>query len=136
MKGFINLIKPEGMSSAYAVSQVKKKFNITCGHMGTLDPMASGVLPVGIDKTSRMFDYLLDKTKMYVAEFEFGYGLSLSAVESIENDVVIYVMNRNIIAPAEAKVYNLQGIETGRENVAPGIYVVTYQNQVTKLHVR
>ena len=73
MKGFINLIKPEGMSSAYAVSQVKKKLNITCGHMGTLDPMASGVLPVGIDKTSRMFDYLLDKTKTYVAEFEFGY---------------------------------------------------------------
>ena len=124
------------MSSAYAVGAVKKRLKCTCGHMGTLDPMASGVLPVGIDKTSRMFDYLLDKTKMYVAEFEFGYGLSLSAVESIENDVVIYVMNRNIIAPAEAKVYNLQGIETGRENVAPGIYVVTYQNQVTKLHVR
>jgi tRNA pseudouridine55 synthase len=73
MKGFINLIKPEGMSSAYAVSRVKKKLKTTCGHMGTLDPMASGVLPVGIDKTSRMFDYLLDKTKTYVAEFEFGY---------------------------------------------------------------
>jgi len=49
MKGFINLIKPEGMSSAYAVGVVKKKFNLPCGHMGTLDPMASGILPVGID---------------------------------------------------------------------------------------
>lgn len=74
MKGFINLIKPEGMSSAYAVNRVKKKLNLTCGHMGTLDPLASGVLPVGIEKTSRMFDYLLDKTKTYVAEFEFGYS--------------------------------------------------------------
>ncbi|MBR5250681.1 MAG: tRNA pseudouridine(55) synthase TruB [Clostridia bacterium] len=73
MKGFINLIKPTEMSSAYAVNRVKKKLNLTCGHMGTLDPMASGVLPVGIEKTSRMFDYLLDKTKTYVAEFEFGY---------------------------------------------------------------
>ena len=73
MKGFINLIKPEGMSSAYAVTQVKKKLNCPCGHMGTLDPLASGVLPIGISKTSRMFDYLLDKTKTYVAEFEFGY---------------------------------------------------------------
>ena len=73
MKGFINLIKPQGMSSAYAVSQVKKKLKVTCGHMGTLDPMASGVLPIGIEKTSRMFDYLLDKEKTYVAEFVFGY---------------------------------------------------------------
>jgi hypothetical protein len=45
-------------------------------------------------------------------------------------------MNRNIIAPADAKVYNVQGIETGRENVAPGIYVEVYQNNVTKVHVR
>ncbi len=72
MKGFINLIKPEGMSSAYAVGVVKKKFNIPCGHMGTLDPMASGILPVGIGKTSRLFQYLLDKEKTYIAKFKFG----------------------------------------------------------------
>ena len=74
MKGFINLLKPEGMSSAYAVTAVKKKFNLPCGHMGTLDPMASGVLPVGISKTSRLFNYLLDKKKTYEAEFTFGYS--------------------------------------------------------------
>lgn len=73
MKGFINLLKPEGMSSAYAVGAVKKKFNMPCGHMGTLDPMASGVLPVGIGKASRLFQYLLDKEKTYLAEFTFGY---------------------------------------------------------------
>lgn len=60
------------MSSAYAVSKVKKKVNCPCGHMGTLDPMASGVLPIGIGKTSRLFDYLLDKQKVYLAEFRFG----------------------------------------------------------------
>ena len=74
MKGFINLIKPSNMSSAYAVTAVKKKFNLPCGHMGTLDPMASGVLPVGVHKTSRLFNYLLDKKKTYVAEFTFGYS--------------------------------------------------------------
>ncbi|MBQ8426607.1 MAG: tRNA pseudouridine(55) synthase TruB [Clostridia bacterium] len=73
MKGFINLIKPEGMSSAYAVGSVKRKLNCNCGHMGTLDPMASGVLPVGLEKTSRLFQYLLDKEKTYVARFKFGY---------------------------------------------------------------
>ncbi len=72
MKGFINVIKPKGMSSAYAVGGVKKKFNCPCGHMGTLDPMAQGVLPVGVGKASRLFQYLLDKQKTYVARFIFG----------------------------------------------------------------
>ena len=73
MKGFINIIKPKGMSSAYAVTAVKKKFNCPCGHMGTLDPMAEGVLPVGIGQASRLFQYLLDKEKTYIARFIFGF---------------------------------------------------------------
>lgn len=72
MKGFINVYKPAGMSSAAAVSAVKKKFHTPCGHMGTLDPMAEGVLPVGVYKTSRLFQYLLDKDKRYIARFRFG----------------------------------------------------------------
>lgn len=72
MKGFINLIKPKGMSSAYAVGAVKRKFRVPCGHMGTLDPMAEGVLPVGIGQASRLFQYLLDKEKTYIAKFKFG----------------------------------------------------------------
>lgn len=93
------------------------------------------VVPAGTfgDETAFASDFTYG---MVNAEFEFTYILSYGAVESIENDVVIYVMNHNIIAPADAKVYNVQGIETGRENVAPGIYVVVYQNNVTKVHVR
>lgn len=72
MVGFINILKPEGMSSAYAVGAVKKKFNVPCGHMGTLDPMASGVLPIGIGQASRLFPYMIEKEKEYVAEFTFG----------------------------------------------------------------
>ena len=73
MNGFININKAEGMGSTYAVSKVKRKLNARCGHMGTLDPLASGVLPVGINKSTRLFDFLLDKQKTYIAEFEFGY---------------------------------------------------------------
>ena len=72
MIGFINIIKPAGISSAKAVAIVKKKLGTPCGHMGTLDPMASGVLPIGVGKTSRLFDYLLDKKKTYIATFRFG----------------------------------------------------------------
>lgn len=40
--------------------------------MGTLDPLASGVLPVGIGNATRLFDYFLEKQKTYIAEFTFG----------------------------------------------------------------
>ena len=75
MNGFINLYKPSGMSSAYAINKIKKLLGkkVKCGHMGTLDPMASGVLPVGIGKATRLFNFLLDKDKVYTAEFTFGY---------------------------------------------------------------
>ena len=79
------------MSSAYAVGAVKKKFNLPCGHMGTLDPMASGVLPVGVYKTSRLFNYLLDKKKTYVAEFTFGYStdtLDITGAKTEETRVI------------------------------------------------
>ncbi len=72
VNAFLNIIKPENMSSAFAVGIVKKRLKTNCGHMGTLDPMASGVLPLGLNKASRLFRYLLDKDKVYEAEFKFG----------------------------------------------------------------
>lgn len=70
------------------------------------------------------------------AELTFTYSIADLGVEGIEQDVVIRVVNRNIIAPALAKVYNVQGYEVGKENVAPGVYMVVYNNNVTKVHVR
>ena len=72
VNAFLNIIKPENMSSAFAVGIVKKRLKTNCGHMGTLDPMASGVLPLGLNKASRLFRYLLDKDKVYEAELKFG----------------------------------------------------------------
>ena len=74
MIGFLNINKPSGMSSSAVVSKIKKIANISrVGHMGTLDPMACGVLPIAVGKATRMFDYFLDKQKSYSAIFEFGY---------------------------------------------------------------
>ncbi len=72
MNGFLNVYKPKGMSSAYCLNKIKKRIGFKCGHMGTLDPLACGVLPVGIGQATRLFDCLLDKRKTYVAEFTFG----------------------------------------------------------------
>jgi len=73
MNGFVNVYKPSGMSSAFCVWLVKRAFGVPCGHMGTLDPMAAGVLPIGVGKASRLFNYLLGKEKVYIADFTFGY---------------------------------------------------------------
>lgn len=72
MTGFIVVDKVAGVSSAREVNIIKKLTGTPCGHMGTLDPMASGVLPVAIGNAARLFDYFLDKRKKYTATFVFG----------------------------------------------------------------
>lgn len=72
MTGFITVNKAAGASSAHEVNIIKRLTGVPCGHMGTLDPMASGVLPVALGNAARLFDYFLDKRKTYLADFEFG----------------------------------------------------------------
>lgn len=72
MNGIINVNKLQGVSSAREVAVIKRITGCPCGHMGTLDPMASGVLPIAVGNATRLFDYLLTKTKTYKATFRFG----------------------------------------------------------------
>ena len=65
MNGFINLLKPPGMSSGTAVAIIKRLTGERVGHAGTLDPEASGVLPI-------LVGYFTDKGKSYVAEIAFA----------------------------------------------------------------
>lgn len=75
MLGFISVNKKKGDTSAYVVNRIKKLVgkNKSCGHMGTLDPLASGVLPVAIGQATRLFTFLLDKRKSYLADFDFSF---------------------------------------------------------------
>ena len=70
------------------------------------------------------------------AELTYSYSIANLSVDAIGEDVEIRVLNRNIIAPEKAKVYNIQGYETGKKNLTPGVYMVVYNNNVTKVHVR
>ncbi|MCQ2602530.1 MAG: tRNA pseudouridine(55) synthase TruB [Clostridia bacterium] len=78
--GFININKPTQMTSNDVVVKVrgilKKYFNdkhIKVGHLGTLDPNASGVLPISFGNATKLFDFMLEKIKVYKATFTFGY---------------------------------------------------------------
>lgn len=72
MNGIVNLLKPPCLSSAQAVSFMKRLTGQKAGHAGTLDPDACGVLPIMVGKATRLFDYLVEKEKTYVTEVSFG----------------------------------------------------------------
>lgn len=73
MNGVINFYKPSGMTSHDAVYFFRKLLNIKrIGHTGTLDPNATGVLPICIGKATRISEYLLDVDKEYIGELTLG----------------------------------------------------------------
>ncbi len=72
MNGFINLLKPPGMSSGAAVAVVKRLTGEKVGHAGTLDPEAAGVLPIMVGRAARLLDYFPDKSKSYISEIAFA----------------------------------------------------------------
>jgi len=70
---FLNINKPKGVSSFDIIRQLRRKLGIKqIGHSGTLDPLASGVLQIGVGKATKLLDYL-DSDKEYIADIEFGY---------------------------------------------------------------
>ena len=72
MFGFININKPEGITSHDVVAKLRRITKIKqIGHTGTLDPMAKGVLPVAIGKASRLIEYL-EENKGYIAKLQLG----------------------------------------------------------------
>lgn len=73
MNGVINLFKPRGMTSHDAVNILRRILKTKkIGHTGTLDPNASGVLPLCIGKGTRIVEYLLDLDKEYIGELTLG----------------------------------------------------------------
>ncbi len=73
MNGFVIVDKEEGITSFKASSCLRRIYNEKkTGHTGTLDPMATGVLPVAMGKATRFIDLLPDSSKGYIAKFKFG----------------------------------------------------------------
>lgn len=72
-EGVINIYKPEGLTSHDVVARVRRRLGIRrTGHTGTLDPMATGVLPVCFGRATRMIEYYDGDFKTYKAELQLG----------------------------------------------------------------
>src|SRR6476659_3212522 len=76
--GWLNIDKPVGFTSAQVVFLVKKVLSqsslqkLKIGHCGTLDPLASGVLPIAIGEATKLSSYVLGAKKKYIFTIQFG----------------------------------------------------------------
>jgi len=100
MNGFLNLLKPPGMSSGAAVAVLKRLTGARVGHAGTLDPEAAGVLPIMVGRATRLLDYFPDKSKSYVAEIAFAGATDTQDAQGAVTQAALRVPGREEIEAA------------------------------------
>src|ERR1700737_318004 len=71
--GWLVLDKPVGMTSTHAVGVIKRSFNAKrAGHAGTLDPLASGVLPIALGEATKTVSFVMEGRKIYAWTHPWG----------------------------------------------------------------
>ncbi len=71
--GWVNIDKPAGMTSAHAVAKVKRLLDAAkAGHGGTLDPLATGVLPIALGAATKLLPFVVDRPKTYRFTIRWG----------------------------------------------------------------
>lgn len=86
MNGVINVFKNKGMTSFDVVRKVKKVAKEKkVGHTGTLDPEATGVLPICLGKATKIIDYIMKAEKSYYVKFKLGI---VTTTYDLEGDIL------------------------------------------------
>ncbi|KEQ04397.1 MAG: tRNA pseudouridine(55) synthase TruB [Alphaproteobacteria bacterium] len=113
VSGWLILDKPEDFGSTEAVSKIKWLFNAQkCGHAGTLDPLASGMLPIALGDATKTVPYVMDGRKVY--EFAVSWGEERST-DDLEGEATLTSDKR----PTEAEISALLPNYTGTINQVP-----------------
>jgi tRNA pseudouridine55 synthase len=85
--GWLNIYKPTNITSFGALKKIKKKFFFNkIGHAGTLDPLAEGILPVAIGKTTKLIQFISNQIKEYEFEIKWGEQTSTDDREGVVID--------------------------------------------------
>lgn len=114
--GLILIDKPEGITSFVAVAVVRRALGIkSCGHTGTLDPLATGLLPILTGKATKLSAYMLEGDKSYRATLRFGL-----ATDSY--DITGNVVAEDGRAPTEEELRALLPRFVGRQQQVPPMY--------------
>ncbi|MEM3225232.1 MAG: RNA-guided pseudouridylation complex pseudouridine synthase subunit Cbf5 [Thermoplasmatales archaeon] len=136
--GFIVIDKPRGPTSHQVSSWVKSITGVNkAGHVGTLDPNATGVLPVGLEKATRLADFLHEQGKEYVALMIFHQNIERESVQEMMREFTgeIYqfpplrsAVSRNL---RKRNIYSLKLMEMNgryalfKAEVESGVYIRT-----------
>lgn len=116
LKGIICINKPKDFTSFDVVAKVRKLAGIKrVGHLGTLDPMATGILLITLGKATKLFDRMQEKKKSYLATFEFGY-------ETDSLDVTGNIISNSDVIPTLEQIQNILPIFVGDIEQLPPKY--------------
>ncbi|MDQ3125034.1 MAG: tRNA pseudouridine(55) synthase TruB, partial [Pseudomonadota bacterium] len=86
VNGWVCLDKPFGMGSTEAVSKVRRLFDAQkAGHAGTLDPLASGILPIALGEATKTVAFMMEAQKVY--RFTINWGVSTDSLDR-EGEIV------------------------------------------------
>ncbi len=116
MPYLILLDKPEGITSFRAVSEVKRRLGIKrVGHTGTLDPMATGVLPLLTGRASRLSSLMLESDKRYTARVRLG-------IKTDTLDITGEVLEEKAVNISDADLENALAHFRGEQSQLPPMY--------------
>lgn len=118
MDGVIIINKPKGYTSHDIVNVVRKKLNIKkVGHTGTLDPNATGVLPILIGTGTKISKYLVEHEKTYVATLVLG-----KKTDTGDSEGNIIEEDNNFDSPNEKKIEDVLKAFIGKQEQIPPMY--------------
>ena len=115
VNGIILLDKAKGESSNYALQRIKRLFHAKkAGHTGSLDPLATGVLPLCLGEATKISQFLLDSDKRYMAKVKLG-----ERTDSGDSEGVVIDVQRRIDVDYDALVQTLTKFEGEIKQLPP-----------------
>lgn len=116
LDGWLLLDKPMGMSSAQAVGRVKRLLKPSkIGHAGTLDPLASGVLPLALGQATKVCDFMLGSEKAYVFTVVWG-------VQRATDDAEGSIIATSSFKPTQEDILKMMPLFKGQQHQQPPLY--------------
>lgn len=116
MQGILVVNKRQGITSHDCIYILRDLLGIKkIGHSGTLDPMATGVLPMTIGKATRVSSFIQDSEKEYIATIEFG-------IETDTEDITGNIINRSDKIPTKEEILEILPKFTGVIEQTPPMY--------------
>jgi tRNA pseudouridine55 synthase len=116
LDGLLLIDKPAGITSFGVVRRVKRALQVKkVGHLGTLDPFATGLLPLALGEATKLTQFLLDEPKTYLATLKLG-------VETDTQDLTGKITAESDYLPAAEEVYRAVLSFVGEIDQAPPMY--------------